>query len=118
MTRLVAKPDAHFGKAAALRAADRKKLTRIAASIRSLAQDARLLLPKECRIVGGEYDGRLARVDGIVVDGVELMVAVMVYRATRKGAPVNREVLNTNVESRRARRLNEIEFLYHGERSV
>lgn len=110
--------DRKLATRAALRVADRGKLEKIAASIRTLARDAKALLPKECRVVGGQYHGRLARVDGIVVDGTDLMVACMVYRSTRRGAPVNREVLNTNVESRRARRLDEIEFLYQGEMEV
>lgn len=93
-----------------------KKLGAAAEATRKLADG---LLPKEAVVVGGKYDGRLGKVTGAILwsEG-GLLIGFYVYKATRKGQPVNREVLNSDNESRRYRRVDELRFLDQMEMNV
>jgi len=82
-------------------------------------EQAEKLLPKEAVVIGGKYAGRLGKVTGAILwsnDG--LLIGFYVYKKTRPGGPVNREVLNSDNESRRYRRINELDFLDQGELKV
>lgn len=102
---------------------DRAKLDRIAADIKSRLADAQVLLPKEARAVGGKYDGRLGKVTGAILwsgnsDHDEgILVGFYVYKLDRKKQPT-KEVLNSDSESRRYRKLSELEFVYQGELKI
>lgn len=102
---------------------DRAKLERIAGEIKSMLADAQVLLPKEARAVGGKYDGRLGKVTGAILWGggsahdEGILVGFYVYKLDRKKAPTN-EVLNSDAESRRYRKLSELEFVYQGELTI
>lgn len=99
---------------------DFQQLQKMAALVRSVAQDAAILLPKEGFAIGGKYDGRLGKITGAIPDEkAGLLIGFYVYKAPkRKDASVNREILNTDGESRRYRRLDEIEFIWQKEMVV
>ncbi len=92
----------------------------IAKKAEALRLEATQLLPEEAIVVGGKYDGRLGRVTGAILWGGDgLLVGFYVYCATRPGAAqINRQILNSDVESRRYRKVSELKFIYQGELRV
>lgn len=93
-----------------------ERLAALGARAEDLRRTAVKMLPKEATVVGGKYNGRLGKITGAILwDGDGLLIGFYVYRATKPGGPINREVLNSDVESRRYRKPSELNFLDQGE---
>lgn len=97
----------------------RQRLKTIAKRIKAAVAEADSILPTEGRAVGGKYDGRLGKVTGSIAHGQDFLIGFYVYKTSKPGGgQINREILNSDVESRRYRSLDEVELIFQRELNV